>query len=93
MDIVSSMATMTLVFTGLAMLYRLCKPFNAYTVAIFVSMLALSLTCLFAWPGFFSVAVSFFKLSLENVLFVIVLAFAAPTVISVLYKIMDKVKI
>lgn len=93
MDIVSSMATMTLVFTGLAMLYRLCKPFNAFTVAIFVAMLALSLTCMFAWPGFFGVEVSFFSLSLENVLFVIVLAFAAPTEISILYKIMDKVKI
>ncbi len=93
MDIVSSMATMTLVFTGLAMLYRLCKPFNAYTVAIFICMLALSLTCLFAWPTFFGVEVSFFKLSLENVLFIIVLAFSAPTIINVLYKIMDKIKI
>lgn len=93
MNIVSSMATMTLVFTGLAMLYRLCKPFNAFTVAIFVAMLALSLTCMFAWPTFFGVEVAFFKLSLENILFVIVLALAAPTVISVLYKIMDKVRL
>ncbi len=93
MEIVSSMATITLVFTGLAMLYKLCKPFTGFTIAIFVSMFILSLTCMFVWPSFFGIEVSLFKMNLENVLFVIVLALAAPTEINVLYKIMDKIKL
>lgn len=93
MPLVSSMATMTLVFTGLAMLYRLCKPFNGFTVTIFVSMLVLSLICILVWPTFFGVDIALFKMTRDNVLFILVLALASPTVISILYKIMDKIKL
>lgn len=90
--IVQTMSTLVLTFTGLAMLYRLCKPFKPITVALFVAMLVLCFICFFAWPTTFGI-LSISSLALEDVLFVIVLAFASPTVIAVLYKIMDKVRL
>ena len=91
-ECVQTMSTLVLTFTGLAMLYRLCKPFSPLTVTLFVVMFVLALVCVFVWPEFFGL-VAIGKLGITNILFVIVLSFAAPTVIHVLYKIMDKVKL
>ncbi len=90
--IVSTMSTIVLTFTGIAMLYRLCKPFNAITTFLFIAMITLCFVCIFAWPEFFGI-MSVANLGLTNTLFVIVLAFASPTVISILYKFMDKIKL
>lgn len=92
MDIVSTMSTIVLIFTGLAMLYRLCKPFNAITSFLFVAMFSLCIICVLAWPSFFGI-MSFTALALEDQLFIIILAMASPTVINLLYKVMDKIKI
>ncbi len=91
-DLVSTMSTLILTFTGLAMLYRLCKPFNGITTTLFVSMFALCFICFFAWPEFFGL-LPLADLGLSDSLFVIVLSFASPTVIAILYKVMDKVKV
>ena len=91
-DLVSTMATLTLTITGLAMLYRLCKPFRPLTVTLWVVMFAICMLCFFAWPEFFGL-LPIASLGLADTLFVIVLALASPTVITVLYKLMDKVKI
>lgn len=92
MEIVSTMSTIVLTLTGLAMLYKLCKPFNAFTVTLFVAMITLCFVAIFAWPEFFGmIAVS--KLGITNILFVTVLALVAPTVINVLYRVMDRIKI
>lgn len=92
MDIVSTMSTIVLIFTGLAMLYRLCKPFNAITTTLFVSMFTLCIIALLVSPEFFGI-LAFSSLLLEDQLFIIILAMASPTVINILYKVMDKVKI
>ncbi len=92
MELITTMSTLVLIFTGLAMLYRLCKPFNVITSILFVAMLALSVACVFAWPDVFGIA-SLATLGVTNVLFVIVLSVISPTVITILYKIMDKVKL
>ena len=92
MEIISTMSTLVLTFTGIAMLYRLCKPFNAITSILFVAMLALSAVCILAWPGVFGL-VPVFSLGITNILFVIVLSVVSPTVITILYKIMDKIKL
>lgn len=89
---VSTMSTLILTFTGLAMLYRLCKPFNGLTATLFVLMFTACCVCFFFWPGFFDI-VAISELALPDVLFVIVLALTSPTVINILYKIMDKVKL
>ncbi len=92
MDVVSTMSTIVLIFTGLAMLYRLCKPFNAITTILFVSMLTLCAVCILLSPAFFGI-LSFSALALEDQLFIIILSMASPTVINILYKVMEKIKI
>lgn len=92
MSTVSTMSTLILTFTGLAMLYRLCKPFSGLTTTLFVLMFTACCACFFFWPGFFDI-VFIKELALPDVLFVIVLALTSPTVINILYKIMDKVKL
>ncbi len=89
--IVETMSTLVLTLTGLAMLYRLCKPFNPITVFLFSAMLILCVTCIFAWPTTFGI-IAISNLVVEDVLFVLVLSFASPTIIAVLYKLMDKIK-
>ena len=91
-DLITTMGTLVLIFTGLAMLYRLCKPFNAITTILFVAMLVANIVCIFVWPTVFGIA-SISELGVTNILYVTVLSLVAPTVITILYKIMDKVKI
>ncbi len=89
---VATMSTLILTFTGLTMLYRLCKPFNGLTTTLFVLMFATCCACFFFWPTFFDIA-AIGTLALPDVLFVIVLALTSPTVIVILYKIMDNIKL
>ena len=89
---ISTMSTIILTFTGLAMLYRLCKPFNGLTTTLFVLMFAVCGLCIFAWPAFFDI-IAVGSLALADVLFVIVLALVSPTIITVLYKLMDIIKL
>ncbi len=90
--VVATMSTIVLTFTGIAMLYRLCKPFNAITTFLFIAMITLCFICLFAWPDVFGI-MSLKNLGLTDSLFVIILSMASPTVISILYKLMDKIKL
>ena len=85
------MSTLVLTFTGLSMLYRLCKPFSGLTTTLFVSMFAVCCACFIFWPTFFDIT-AITALMLPDVLFVIILALVSPTVINILYKIMDKIK-
>ena len=89
---ISTMSTLILTFTGLAMLYRLCKPFKGITTTLFVLMLTICCLCIFAWPAFFDI-MTVGSLALADVLFVIVLALVSPTIIAVLYKVMDIIKL
>lgn len=91
MEVVTTMSTIILTFTGLAMLYRLCKPFNGITSFLFTAMITLCFVCILIWPEFFGI-LSVSSLCLQDVLFVIVLALASPTIINILYKIMDKLR-
>ena len=86
------MSTLVLIFTGLAMLYRLCKPFGAITTVLFTSMLAFVFVCIFVWPGVFGI-MPVFDLGVTNILFIMVLSLLSPTVITILYRLMDKVKL
>ncbi|MBR3884887.1 MAG: HAD-IC family P-type ATPase [Clostridia bacterium] len=88
---ISTMSTLVLTLTGLAMLYRLCKPFSGLTTTLFVSMFAICCACFIFWPTFFDIS-TIASLMLPDVLFIIILALVSPTVINILYKIMDKIK-
>ena len=89
--VVSTMVAITLLFTGLAVLYRLCKPITLVTGFLFFAMLGLCLLGVFALSGFFKFAIS--ALALSDVLFMIILVLIAPTLINLLYKLMDKIKL
>ena len=91
-ELITTMGTLVLIFTGLAMLYRLCKPFGAITTTLFVAMLVANFVSIFVWPGVFGI-IPISELGVTNILYVAVLSLVAPTVITILYKIMDKVKI
>ena len=91
-EIITAMGTLVMIFTGLAMLYRLCKPFGAITTILFVAMCVLNAVCIFAWPGVFGLA-PITELGVTNILYVTVLSLVAPTVITILYKLMDKIKL
>ena len=91
-EIITAMGTLVMIFTGLAMLYRLCKPFGAITIILFVAMCVLNAVCIFAWPGVFGLA-PITELGVTNILYVTVLSLVAPTVITILYKLMDKIKL
>lgn len=87
--ILSTMATIVLTFTGLGLLIRLCKPWTALTSILFVVM---SLCCLFGiifFPGFFGLSVT----TLTQKLFMVILAILSPTVINIIYKLFEKIKI
>ena len=91
-EVVRTMSTIILTLTGLAMLFRLCKPFGAFTTTLFTFMITLCLICIIAWPGFFGL-LSISTLGITNILFIIVEALVAPTLITILYKVMDKIKL
>ena len=92
LEVISTMSTIVLTLTGLAMLYRLCKPFGGFTTTLFTFMITLCLLCIIFWPGFFGL-LPLSALGTTNILFIIVEALVAPTLISILYKIMDKIKL
>ena len=89
---ISTMSTLILTLTGLAMLYRLCKPFTALTTTLFTAMFAACLACMFFWPTFFDIS-NVSTLALPDILFVINLSLISPTAITILYKLFDKMKI
>ncbi|MBQ7453363.1 MAG: HAD-IC family P-type ATPase [Clostridia bacterium] len=89
LSILTTMMTLSVTFTGLAMLLRLCKPFSALTGTLFFSMLAICIILILAIPAFFKLV----TIELVDILFVIILILLAPTIINILYKILDKIKI
>ena len=84
--LLSSMCTIVLTFTGIAQLYKLCKPFNVMTVALFsiITTVCLALT-VFAYE-FFEIA----SVGLTNMLFIIILIILSGPIITLFHKIIDK---
>lgn len=90
-EILSTMVAITLTFTGLAVLYRLCKPITLLTGLLFFAMLSLCFIGVFALSDFFKLSIG--TLSLSDKLFAIILIIVAPTLLNILYKLMDKIKL
>ena len=90
-EILSTMVAITLTFTGLAVLYRLCKPITLLTGLLFFAMLGLCFIGVFAFSDFFKLAIG--ALSLSDKLFAVILIIVAPTLLNVLYKLMDKIRL
>lgn len=45
-DYLTAMSMIALTFSGLVMLYRVCQPFNAYRLVLFLLMLAIAIVCI-----------------------------------------------
>lgn len=86
-ELLTSMMTITLTFTGLALLSKLCKPMTALTGTLFASMLITCMMLLIFTPDLFGVGV----IDLQNVLFLIILSITSTYMVNFLYKIFDRV--
>ncbi len=83
-----TMASLAITFVGLLVLFRLCQPFDIFRGIMFASMIALCTIILS-----FSVFYTFFMyvpLSLQNVLFIVVIVEASYPIYSMIVKGLDK---
>ena len=88
-NVVASMATIILTFTGLAQLLKLCRPFKPMTGVLFFSMLAICFfTLVFAGATFGIISVG-----TQNILFLIILSILSPYLIAAFSKVVEWIKI
>ena len=87
--ILTTMMTIIVTFSGLVLLMRLCKPFTAFTTTLLVTMFSICFGAMLLFPNFLTLV----NLELQDMLFVIILVLLAPTVMNVLYKIFEKIKL
>lgn len=86
--VITTMLTITITYTGLFMLIRLCKPFKMLTgilCAVMAVICTILLTCM---PSFFGLV----KLDLTHSLFTVILVLLAPTLINAMFLVVDKLK-
>ena len=88
--LLTAMCTITLTFTGLGLLLRLCKPWSTLTIVLFIVM---SLCCIVGIVAFPEFLIGKGVLNLTHKLFVVILAILSPTLINVIYKIFEKIKL
>ena len=89
-SLLSTMCAITLTFTGLGLLMRLCKPWTVLTTLLFITMSTLCFLGIIINP------VNFFQLGavdLTQKLFIVILTIISPTLINVIYTIFAKIKI
>jgi len=86
--VITTMLTVTITFTGLAMLLRLCKPFNTFKAILCIVMFAICLILTLTMPSFFGLA----KLELSHTLFTIILILLSPTLINAMFIVTEKIK-
>ena len=84
--LISSMATIVLTFTGIAMLFKLCQPITVLTGILFTSMLTITLCLTLFASQFFEIA----SVGLTNTLFLIILILISGSVIKLLDAIIGK---
>lgn len=87
--ILSTMSTIVLTFTGLGLLIRLCKPWSALTSILFVVMAICCVCGILFFPAFFGLTIT----TLTQKLFMIILAILSPTIINIIYKLFEKIKL
>ena len=88
MPTITTMLTITITFTGLVMLVRLCKPFNTYKTVLCAVMFAICLVFMLTMAEFFGLV----ALELSHMLFVVILILLSPTLINAMFAITEKIK-
>ena len=86
---ISTMISLVATFTGLGLLFRLCKPINALTGTLYGGMLTAILICIIFFPSFFMLE----SIGLTYTLWVIILSILAPTLINTFYKLFAKIRL
>jgi cation-transporting ATPase E len=88
LPVITSMITIVITFSGLAMLAKLCKPFRPLTAVLCVVELAICLILTLTMSSFFEIT----TLDLSHTLFSIILILLAPTIINVMSWLVEKIK-
>ena len=86
---ISTMCTITVTFTGLGLLIRLCKPWTVLTSILYITMFICCILGYIFLDGFIDTV----RITLTQTLFVVILAIISPTLINCLYKLFEKIKI
>lgn len=89
LEIISTMCALTLTFTGLGLLIRLCKPWTVLTGLLFGTMLTLCVLGIVLLPNFFN----FVSIDLTSKLYITILAIISPTLINFIYTVFEKIRI
>lgn len=89
LEIISTMCALTLTFTGLGLLIRLCKPWTVLTGLLFGTMLTLCVLGIVLLPRFFN----FVSIDLTSKLYITILAIISPTLINFIYAVFEKIRI
>jgi len=89
-SIITTMGAITITFTGLGLLIKLCKPWTVFTGILFGLMSACCLMgILFLGDGF----LHFSPIDLTQKLFIVILVILAPTIINLFYKLFERIRI
>lgn len=89
LELISTMCALTLTFTGLGLLVRLCKPWTVLTGLLFGTMLTLCVLGIALLPNFFNLI----AIDLTSKLYITILAIISPTLINFIYAVFEKIKI
>ena len=89
LELISTMCALTLTFTGLGLLIRLCKPWTVLTGLLFGTMLTLCALGIALLPSFFNLI----PIDLTSKLYITILAIISPTLINFIYAVFEKIKI
>jgi len=87
--LLSTMCTITVTFTGLGLLVRLCKPWTVLTGFLYGTMAIICVLAILITPTFFGIG----AINLTQKLFIVILAILSPSVINFIYKLFEKIKI
>ena len=89
LESISTMCALTLTFTGLGLLIRLCKPWTVLTGLLFGTMLTLCVLGIVLLPRFFNLV----SIDLTSKLYITILAIISPTLINFIYAVFEKIRI
>lgn len=85
---ITTMITIAITFTGLAMLLRICKPFKPFTAIMCAVMFVLCIVLMLTMPSFFGLI----NLDLTHMLFTVILILLSPTLINTMFIVTEKIK-
>lgn len=85
---ITTMITIAITFTGLAMLLRICKPFKPFTAIMCAVMFVLCIVLMLTMSSFFGLI----NLDLTHMLFTVILILLSPTLINTMFIVTEKIK-